>query len=151
MQSRPFLRSSSLLTVFSLIVVMLLPSCIIVVDEDDDYDDHYRRRWNLDVIVYGSISESPTDSKAYSLNLSEEAILSGNADCTGFEGTYSVNDNNSISINRLSRSSTACEPLSLSGKYLDGLQEARSYSVSEDVLIIQFGEGGNSMRFSPGE
>ena len=151
MQSRPFLRSSSLLIVFSLIFVALLPACIIVVDDDDDYDDHHRRRWSLDVIVYGSISESPIDNKAYSLNLNDEAVLSGNADCSGFEGAYTVNDNNSINIERLSRGSTTCGRASLAGKYLDGLEDARSYSVSEDVLIIQFGEDGNSMRFSPAE
>ena len=151
MQSRPFLRSSSLLVVFSLIVVALLPACIIVVEEDDDYDDHYRRRWNLDVIVYGTIAESPVDGKAYSLNLSNEAVLSGNADCTGFEGAYAINDNNSISINRLSRNATSCTPASLAGKYLEGLEEATSYSATEDVLIIQFGNEGNSMRFSPVE
>ena len=150
MQSKPFLRSSSILTVFSLIVVALLPACIVVVDDDDD-DDHYRRRWSLDVIVYGGISEQPNEDKSYSLNLSDEVNLSGNADCAGFQGSYVVNENNSISVQRLSRSATSCGTTSLAGKYLDGLEDARSFSVSEDALVIQFGDNGNSMRFTLAE
>lgn len=148
MQSKPYLRRSSLLIVFSLVVVALLPSCIVVVDDDDD-DDYYRRRWSLDVIVYGAVSEQPAGDKVYSLNLSNEATLSGNADCTGFEGTYTINDDNSIHVERLSRTSTSCSAASLANAYLEGLEEARTVSVNEDALIIQFGDNGNSMRFSP--
>ena len=149
MQRPYFLRRSSILLILSFLVVAILPACIVVVDEDDD-DDHYRRRWSLDVIVYGSASESesPANKSDYSLNLSDESILSGQADCTGFRGGYSISDGNSIEVESLSASGSACGTHSLAGKYLEGLEEATSYTVSGDELVLKFGDSGNSMRFS---
>ena len=150
MQRPFFLRRSSILLMLSFLVVAILPACIVVVDEDDD-DDYYRRRWSLDVIVYGAISQSPTNNSDYSLNLSQENILSGQADCTGFQGDYSVRDGNGIHIESLDVSTSRCEGESLAGQYLDGLEGATSYTVSDDELVIKFGSSGNLMRFSPME
>ena len=147
MQRPIFLRRSSILLVLSFVFVAILPACIVVVDEDDD-DDHYRRRWSLDVIVYGEASESPINKSDYSLNLSDERILSGQADCTGFRGGYSVREGNAFEVESLSASTSTCGTGSLAAKYLDGLEGATSYTVQGDELVISFGSRGNSMRFS---
>lgn len=147
MQRPFFLRHSSILLIFSFLFVAILPACIVVVDDDDD--DDYRRRWSLDVIVYGTLSESPVNNSIYSLNLSDQNSLSGQADCTGFRGDYSVSDGNAIEIQSLNASSSACGTESLAGKYLSGLEGATSYTIDGDELVLTFGSSGNSMRFSP--
>ena len=147
MQRPFFLRRSSIFLLLSFVFVAILPACIVVVDEDDD-DDYYRRRWSLDVIVYGAVSESPINKSDYSLNLSDESVLSGQADCTGFQGDYSVSDGNAIRIESLNTRASTCGDGSLAGKYLGSLAEATSYTVSGDELIIKFGSTGNSMRFN---
>ena len=149
MQRPFFLRHSSILLFALFIFVAILPACIVVVDEDDDDDDYYRRRWSLDVIVYGAVSESPGSSSNYSLDLSQENTLSGQADCTGFRGDYTTSTGNALQIESLSSSSSSCGRESLAGQYLDGLDDARSYTVSGDELTIAFGDEGHSMRFSP--
>lgn len=147
MQRPFFLRHSSVLLIFSFLFVAILPACIVVVDEDDD--DDYRRRWSLDVIVYGTLSESPVNGSNYSLNLSDENTLSGQADCTGFRGGYSVSEGNTIQIQSLDASSATCGTESLAGKYLTGLEGATSYTINGDELVLNFGSSGNTMKFSP--
>lgn len=147
MQSPFFLRRSTIFLALSFLCVAILPACIVVVDDDDD-DDYYRRRWSLDVIVYGTNSQFPVNKSDYSLNLSEETTISGQADCTGFRGGYSISDGNSIQIESLSANASSCEVGSLAGQYLGGLEDATSYTVSGDELVIKFGSSGNSMRFS---
>ena len=149
MQKPNVLHRSSILMILAFALVIVLPSCIIVVEEDDDYDDHYRRRWSLDVIVYSSYSQYPGDRSVYSLNMNNQDALTGTADCFDFEGRYTVNSD-ALQIDGLSagRQST-CGSGSLADPYIDGLKEARSFTASEDELVIYFGNSGNSMRFVP--
>ena len=85
------------------------------------------------------------------MNLSKEDILSGTADCTQFSGDYSVGQAKSLDIELHTVHAISCGSESLSGKFMGGLEEATSYTVGEDDLVITFGTSGNSMRFIPVE
>lgn len=148
MQTPQRLHRVSLVTMFTLLSLILLPSCIIVVEEDDDHD-YYRRRWSLDVVVYRSTSLYPNDGSLYTLSLNEADVFSGNADCTDFEGGYTVGESNTLRVQRLSVGDPSCAQASLFDAYLNGLKEARSFTGSDQELVIHYGEEGSLMRFSP--
>ena len=130
------------------ILVSLLPACIIVVEEDDPYDDdYYRRRWQLEIIIYGSITHRPSDLGLYTLSLQENDAFSGRADCTNFEGRYEVGRASTMSVDDVAVEDEDCGASPLTPMYLQGLREARSITGDADELTIRFEGSGNLMRF----
>ena len=112
-------------------------------------DDYYRRRWELELIVYSSNTYAPRDGDVYTITFENTDVFSGRADCVQFDGDYAVGRTSTLTIKTLNADSPACGADSIADMYLDELASARSFSGNADELVIHLDGENNLMRFRP--
>jgi heat shock protein HslJ len=92
--------------------------------------------------------ESP---ESYEFMLLPTGIIRIKADCNNGSGTHWIDADGSISIEVLALTRAACPPDSLSGDFVELLNQVSAYRVDEGNLFLTLGGDGGTMTFSPAE
>ena len=87
------------------------------------------------------------DPENYTLQLGADGTLNIKADCNMVGGSYSL-EAESLTINLGPSTMAFCGEQSLDLQYLELLAAVESFSVENDQLVLQLGNGAGSMRFT---
>jgi heat shock protein HslJ len=103
------------------------------------------RTWRLVSIEPASgPSTVVTDPSRYSIEFLDETRLSARADCNTCSGTYTLSGRN-ITIGALACTRAFCGETSLDGVFTQGLTDAQSLTLEEQLLAI--GSDARTLRF----
>lgn len=109
-------------------------------------------QWTSTALADGSAAATPLDSAAYTVTFATDRTFRSTADCNAVAGTYRrippgrVGPLTGLRISPGPTTLVACEPGSLSEAFLEDLERAATYAVTDDVLTIRLADGA-SMAF----
>jgi heat shock protein HslJ len=107
--------------------------------------------WRL--VSYGKTgSETPAmEGPGVTLKFEDGSQVVGSAGCNTFGATYEVSAGSQLSITKVVSTLMACSDEALmeqETQYLEALQSAESFEISEDSLSIRYGGGQGVLEFS---
>ncbi|QPC83898.1 META domain-containing protein [Phototrophicus methaneseepsis] len=100
-------------------------------------------QWEL--VAFGDVDgERPVlEETNLTLAFDEEGFVSGNGGCNGFGGNYTADSEGALSISEIISTMMACaddDATQQESIYLSALQSAMSYEITDEQLIIHYGE-----------
>lgn len=87
----------------------------------------------------GEIIKSPED-QVFSIKFLEDGTFSGKSDCNSITGHFTVDSDNSLSIDSLFATEVYCGLASLDEKYYEALHAIKSYQIDNDRLYIYYND-----------
>ncbi|GMQ80697.1 MAG: hypothetical protein BMS9Abin05_0125 [Rhodothermia bacterium] len=134
---------------FLIAVILLIPiavsGCILVVEEDYDRRDHLRgTNWYLEIVFYG-VRTIAAPEQGVELSFVDENRIEGVSQCGPFNGVYSLNDRDELSIDSFSSDGGICESDEASSLFLSQLPRAKQLIREDESLRINTGRGNYLM------
>lgn len=104
-------------------------------------------QWQGTMYADGSQQAVP-DPTTYTLEFLADGTVAVLADCNRASGNYTV-DSSALTIEILMMTKAACPPASLSDKFIQELNNAATFVMDGDNLVINQKMDGGDMRFAP--
>lgn len=107
-------------------------------------------RWVLSSLTRDGAETQPVSGSTITLNFETNGQVGGNAGCNSYGGSFETRDS-SITFLNLVSTLMACADQAITNQesaYLNALNQAATYELSGDSLVIT-DSGGGQLRFSP--
>ena len=128
-----------------LLVSFAASGCILVVEENHDRRHHlYGTEWYLEIVYYGVRSIAPPE-QGVELSFVDETQFEGVSLCGPFNGVYSLNDRDELSIDSFSSNGGRCDSNEASSVFLTQLPRAGQLVREDESLRINTGRGDYMM------
>jgi len=96
----------------------------------------YEKEWKLLELNGKAVVLDSTFPKYPHLTFQKENRISGNLGCNGFGGNIAFEAGNSIKISGITSTQMACPNLGVEQSFLDALNNAKSYTVENNILTF---------------
>ena len=98
------------------------------------------KTWKLVSIDKVTNDAFATDADAFTLDFLEDNKLAGTGACNRFNGSYTINSKDDLTINMGGSTRMACPNMNLEQEYFNALSKVTKYSVSLETLTLFNGE-----------
>lgn len=96
----------------------------------------YGKEWKLTELNGKAVVPDTTFPQYPHLIFQEKERISGNLGCNGFGGNIKFEKGNAITITELTSTEMACPNLEVEQEFFEVLNNAKSYTVQNDVLTL---------------
>ncbi len=125
---------------------VLLQACILVVEEDDNRRHGFHgSEWYLEVVFYRMETFAAGD-REIEVAFGDNKLISGSTACGAFQGLYTVDEFDNLSVESLASDNDSCADESTSALFLDQLGDATKMKIDGDRLRID-SKGSNYLTF----
>lgn len=128
---------------FGLCFILLSLACILDKEKSVEYDEKelLNTLWTLETFYSDGNIVSPPEDQVYTIQFKKDSTVSGKNDCNDFYANYLIASDDSLRLEQLVTTEIGCGgDQSFSDEYIQGLRDAKSYSIRKNYLYIYYGD-----------
>ena len=95
--------------------------------------------WKLESFNSNGEITKPPESQVYSIRFLKDYTFSGQSDCNEIYGNYTINSENSLTIDSMVTTKIYCGSESFGDNYFEALHFVKSYELVKNQLFIHYG------------
>ena len=126
-----------------LFFLVLLFNCFLTEQEENELEEKKLQNtlWTLESFdIDGNIIKPPKD-KFYTIQFKDNSTVSGKCDCNDFYANYVITSDDSLRMEQFVITYMGCGgDQSISGKYVQGVREVKSYKIHKNYLYLYYGD-----------
>ncbi len=114
---------------FILIVISISP---VLADQNQTAETPLQKRWTISAV-------GTHQDKHLGFIKFTDSMIEGQSTCNTYSAVYETKPNNQIKINRIATTTLICKlgnKMQIEEQYIDGLEQAQSYTLQDGVLTL---------------
>lgn len=117
---------------------------------NDDAKNLTAHEWHLYEVVFDGNDFTETPPADVTISFADSASrVFGNGGCNGYFSTYTLKDDNGISLGEIASTLMACPNLDFEGRYFQWLHDVDSYQATRDELKLKSTAQGATLIYKP--